>query len=79
MNFKNIIIIATSFLFGLNQLQLNEQTVIDFELSNSLVHKVNMKIGSIDFKESKYFSLTPQKKADGSWKNKKKVYFIEFI
>ena len=52
MNFKNIIIITTSFLFGVNQLQLNEQTVIDFELSNSLVHKVNMEIGSIDFKES---------------------------
>ena len=36
-------------------------------------------IETIDFKESKYFSLTPQKNADGSWKNKKKVYFIEFI
>jgi hypothetical protein len=30
----------------------------------------------MDFKESKYFSLTPQKKADGSWKSKKKKYIL---
>ena len=50
---KLLLLIAIFSLTTAFQLQINDKTKIEFELSNPNIHKVNMKIGVVEFKETK--------------------------